>query len=233
MTLSQKSAIMLFSALICVYASGCSGQTQKQTFTPESSVAETTAAVSAKTKSDELPVLEEPVAAESGDAILAVADGNWHAQYFGKNTDLLAYNAGIAHIDKNGSYTVSVDAGSNGCQYETTGKTGCDFACNSLQYAAVKILDCVKRHPNLSIEVTQIRLDGRPINMTAKCYTCSENGVDMVCNIYHPNETISEGAHTAEGSVTADDEEHAACIVNAETFAEWTKMEVDFRVSGY
>ena len=43
---------------------------------------------------------------------------------------------------------------------------------------------------------------------------------------------IPEDAHSVEGTVSPDSAEYAAVIVNPEDFAEWSRIEVDFTVTG-
>ena len=85
----------------------------------------------------------------------------------------------------------------------------------------------------MSIEINEIRLDGKPVETVAKNYTSSDDGKEMRANIY--NQWVSkfpEDAHTAQGPVTGEFGEYSAQIINPSSFGTWKKVEVDFTVSG-
>lgn len=181
--------------------------------------------------------IEEPAAAESGDAFLMITDSAWYAQFFGnsekKNEDLLCWGAQTAHISGNGDYTVSVNAGSRGTQKTITGDPNGSYQCSGLGFAAVKVEDGTKLFPNMSIEIKEIRVDGSPIALSAKNYTSSDDNVEMRANIY--NDFVSrfpEDAHNAGGQLTGEFGEYSSKIVDPASFEKWQKVEVDFTVSG-
>lgn len=180
---------------------------------------------------------ETPVAAGSGDAYLAIVDGQWWIQYWGKIDDAspLAYDAGVAHIDGDGEYTVSVNADTNGFRYDTTGDANGECVPSGLSFAAVRIDDGLTLWPNMSIEITSVKVNGSEVPLTAKSYTSSDDGVKEVrANIYNSYvPTIPEDAHTADGNVYGQDDTYKAQIVDPAAFADgWSTVEVTFNVTG-
>ena len=176
---------------------------------------------------------EEPVVAGSGDAILAITDGQWYVQYWGNAEDILAYDAGIAHIDGDGDYTVSVNIGTKGAQFDVAGDPNGDYKCSGVSFAAVKVLDGTTLYPNMNIEIKEIRVDGNPIELTAKNYTSSDDNVEMRANILNSYvSSFPDDAHTPAGKPTGEFGEYSAQIINPDDVASWSKIEVDFTVSG-
>ncbi|MGN0631496.1 MAG: hypothetical protein ACI4JN_09240 [Ruminococcus sp.] len=176
--------------------------------------------------------IEETAAAKSGDAYLAVADGQWYVQYWGTDADLLAYDAGIASITDNGEYTVSVNGASKGMIYDITGKADGEYTPSGCSFMAVIVKDGSILYPNMSIEITGIRIDGKEIEMTAQSYTCSDDDVEMRANIYNEwVKNLPEDAHNSEGEVT-DADLYSPRIIDIDKIGEWTSIEVDFTVSG-
>ena len=176
---------------------------------------------------------EQPVVAESGDAFLAVTDGQWYVQYWGNADDILTYDAGVAHINGDGDYSVSVNVATKGAQFDVTGNPDGDYKCGGLTFACIKVVDGTTLYPNMSIDIKEIRVDGNPITLAAKNYTSSDDNVEMRANIF--NNYISSfpsDAHKADGPVTGEFGEYSSMIVNPEDFKEWSKIEVDFSVSG-
>ncbi|MBQ9899285.1 MAG: hypothetical protein IJM44_07530, partial [Ruminococcus sp.] len=108
-----------------------------------------------------------------------------------------------------------------------------------LSFSAVLVRGGATLYPNMSIDITAIRIDGEDIPLTAKSFTCVDDAYtedelsDMRSNIYNPWVTsLPEDAHDASGAVTADGG-YAATIIDTNAFEkEWTTVEVDFTVSG-
>lgn len=177
---------------------------------------------------------EDRVVAGSGDAILAITDGQWYVQYWGKEDDILTYDAGIAHIEGDGDYTVSVNVGTKGAQFDITGDPVNGYTCAGVDFAAIQVLDGTTLFPDMSIEIREIRVDGKPIELAAKNYTSSDDGKEMRSNIYnHFVSKIPDDAHTAEGPVAAGEfGEYSAMIIKPDDVSSWTKIEVDFTVTG-
>lgn len=177
----------------------------------------------------------EAAAAGRGDAILSVTDSSWFCQYWGAAEDILAYDAGIVHIDGDGDYTVSVTADTAGAQYAMTSGKGpfTGNKCKGLAYAAVRVIGGAELCPDMNIEITEIRVDGKPIELQARNYTAGANSTDLCANIFNSwIDHLPDDAHSSAGSVAGDIGEYAPRIVSQEDFAEWSSFAVDFTVSG-
>ena len=228
------SACVLMLCTACSNTSADSDAAETTAAPVTTTTAEADAAVeTAETVAAEPVEFEEPVEAGPGDAILAITDSQWYVQYWGSKDDLLTYDAGIAHIDGDGDYTVSVNVGTKGAQFDITGDPENGYTCVGMDFAAVKVFDGIKLFPDLCIEIKEIRVDGKPVEMTAKNYTNSDDGEEMRANIYnHFVSNFPEDAHTAEGAVTGEFGEYSSMIINPEDFSKWTTVEVDFTVTG-
>ncbi|MDE6775236.1 MAG: hypothetical protein K2J37_02890 [Ruminococcus sp.] len=196
---------------------------------------------------DIIPVegIEPSVTADSGDAYLAIVDGSWWIQYWGKNDNpeqtMLSYNAGVTKITGNGDYTVSVTADTNGFRFDTTGDIN-DGSCipGGLGFMAVIIRDGEKLFPDSVITVNEIRVDGKPVSMSKKAYTSPDNKTDTKASIM--NSWLSEpefksrsadGAlYDSNGSALPVASQYSVRIVDTVDFTTWTTVEVDFTVSG-
>ena len=151
---------------------------------------------------------EPSIAAQSGQAFLAIREEQNWIQYMGVNDDIehtmLTYNAGVAEIKGNGSYTVSVTTDTKGFRYDTTGKADDDSVTpQGLQFAAVMIKDGNTLFPNAVITIDSISVDGAEIPLTAKSYTNSDDDIELRSNIYNTwVETLPEDARSEEGSLS-------------------------------
>ena len=235
-------AALCASAMALSALTACGGDassTADSSSKEESSAATTTTSAPAETAAvittpaTESLDIEPAVEAKSGDAILAIADGQWWVQYWGTTEDILTYDAGVATINGDGDYTVSVNVATTGAQYDITDGQGPfeGYECEGLGFAAVKVFDGTTLYPNMSIEIKEIRVDGKPYELKAKNYTSSDDGKEMRTNIY--NEWVSslpEDAHNADGPVSGD--EYSPKLVDPADFSKWSKIEVDFTVTG-
>lgn len=200
---------------------------------------------SESSKTAERKKFDNSVSADSGDAYLAIVDGNWYIQYWGKNDDekttMLSYDAGIAKITGNGDYTVSVTTDTPGFRYDTTGDENNNSVVPSgLEFMAVMIKDGEKLFPNAAITVNEIRVDGNAVEMSAKPYTSSDDGIETRANIY--NQWLSKPSSDArckDGALYDQDgkeidicEEYAPSTVSPDDFKNWSNVEVDFTISG-
>ncbi len=175
---------------------------------------------------------EETVKAESGDAYLAFADGEWYIQYWGNNTDMLTYDAGVAEITGNGDYTVSLNGATKGMLYDVAGTLNGKYTPSGCSFMAVIVKDGSKLYPDMSIDIKSIRINGEEIEQIAKNYTSSDDGIEMRANIYNEwIEELPEDAHTSEGLVNGNSE-YSARIIDRDKIGQWTKIEVEFTVSG-
>lgn len=192
-----------------------------------------------------VPKYDNSVSANSGDAYLAIVDGDWNIQYWGRNDDaatsMLSYDAGVAQITGNGDYTVSVTTDTPGFRFDTTGDENDNSVVpTGLTFMAVMIKDGETKFPNAVITVNEIRVDGNVVNMSAKPYTSSDDGLETRANVYNqwlskPSKDArsSEGAlYDGEGNATDFCADYAAAVVTPEDFRTWNKVEVDFTVSG-
>ncbi|MBQ9808414.1 MAG: hypothetical protein IJM55_06055 [Ruminococcus sp.] len=253
-------AALLASAMMCGAMASCGDESSSS----ESSSEATTAATEADTteadtteadKATDAPTdpptaavddaeIEESIAAESGDAYLAINEEQGWIQYWGDNTNpaqtMLSYNAGVVPITGNGSYTVSVTADTNGFRMDTTGDPTDDSAVPSgLMFSALMIKDGKTLFPDAVLTIDSIVVDGKEIEMTAKNYTSSDNGIELRSNIYNgwvdklPEDAVStEGALVVDGQPTDAAAAYSPCIVDTADFATWKTVEVNFTVSG-
>lgn len=238
-------AALLASMMVCGAFTACGGKDDKDSSSSSSeSEAETTEAAEDESSEvhvavpDETADFEDAVGAESGDAYLAIVDGQWWVQYWGNIDDegsMLAYDAGVVPITGDGEYTVSVNADTNGFRYDTTGDANGDYTPSGCSFASVIVKDGTTKYPNMAIDITSVKVDGTDVPLSAKNYTSSDDGVEMRANIYNEWVTeadIPEDAHDANGALT-DKTGYSAQIVDPAAFADgWTKVEVTFTVSG-
>lgn len=227
-TLTAAMALSVFTA-----CDNSGDESSAETTTTTSATTTTTAATVATSATDPVE-FEEPVVAESGDAFLYLADGQWYVQYDGSADTLMTYDAGVAKITGDGDYTVSVNAGTKACQYDITQDPNGGYECAGIVFGAVKVMDGTTLFPNMSIEIKEIRVDGEAIDLVAKNYTSSDDGKEMRANIYNSYvSSMPEDAHTAAGPVgTTEFGEYSSMIVDTADFISWTKIEVDFTVTG-
>ncbi len=243
-------AFLTASAMLCIGFTGC-GESEESSKTNESSVAEESSAAEESSEessaadsaaAENSPAggqlvsdaeFEDAVVAESGDAYLAMVDGEWYVQYWGSDEDLLTYDAGVVPITGDGEYTVSVKGDTAGLLYDVTGDVNGEYTPSGMSFMAVMVKDGTTLFPNMSIEITSIKMNGTEIPMNAKNYTSSDDGVEMRANIFNEwvNE-LPEDAHDANGPVT-DASTYSAQIVDKNAFNDaWTSIEVTFNVTG-
>ena len=92
------SAMVLAACTACGGSSSVAESSAETTTTAgTTTTAETAAVVDVAPSADDLEI-EPAVVAKSGDAILAIADGQWWVQYWGKDEDILTYDAVIMWI---------------------------------------------------------------------------------------------------------------------------------------
>lgn len=228
----RKSVLcFLLSAMICVCFTSCGGSKGSSKSEKKFSPADLE--------------FEDSIAAQSGEAYLAIVDGNWEIQYLGKNDDpntsLLSFGAGVAPITGNGDYTVSVTADTDGFRYYTTGDIN-DRSCvpGGLSFMAVMIPDGETMFPDAVITVNEIRVDGKVVEMSSKPYTSSDDGTETRANIFNTwVKSPSRDGRSAEGALyDADGNALEICgnyspqVVSPDDFSAWTTVEVDFTISG-
>lgn len=172
---------------------------------------------------------ETAAAVSSGQAYLEIRDASGIHQYLGGTEEDLCYNAVVADIKGNGSYTVSVTADSAGFRAEA----GADAKPEGLMYAALKINGGANACPGAVLTIDSVEVDGTVLPMVSKNYTFIEMETDIKSNIYNEwASAIPAGAVSAEGEVAADNAEYSSVIVDKDAFASWTEVKVNFTVSG-
>lgn len=249
-------ACLLASAMMCGAMASCGSEkkdsdssskkaetTEAETTTAEeTTAAEEETTVAAETVAIEATEFEDSIVAESGDAYLAIVDGQWWIQYWGKEDQtMLTYNAGVEQITGNGDYTVSVTADTNGFRYDTTGDAS-DTSCvpSGLEFLSVMIKDGETKFPGAVITVNSIKVDGNEIPMSAKAYTSSDDGVETRANLFNKyvNEpspdarSVDGNLYDADGNATPACADYSPQVVSPDDFASWTTVEVNFTISG-
>ncbi len=185
--------------------------------------------------------IEPAISAESGQAYLAICEEGYWVQYWGDAADgksyMLSYDAQVATIDGDGSYTVGVTTDTNGYKVDAG-----DYVPWGLVFSAIIIKDGSQTCPNAVITIDSILVDGKEIEMTAKNYTSSDDGVELRSNIYNgymaadalPGDARSaEGAlFDAAGNKVEGADAYSPHIVNPEDFKTWNSVEVNFTITG-
>ena len=175
----KKFTAFLTAVVMCTALGSCSNKDKK-----ESSVSSSIPEVTRPTD----PYIDDAVEAQSGEVYLAVADSQWKAQYLGTNdgigTSTLSYDAGVVEITGNGDYTVSVNADTEGFRYAVSGNSeNKEFVPKGMEFMAVMIKEGETKFPDAVITVNEIRVDGTPVELTAKAYTSSDDGINTRANL--------------------------------------------------
>ena len=239
----RSAAAFLAASIICGAAASCSSK-------DKNAPAKTNTASGGEAESTTAPVegvdFNEAVEAASGDAYLAVVDANWDKQYLGGSDEKnpLCYKAGVAHINGNGDYKVSVTANSTAFQYLAAGDPKGSYKVNGIGFAAVIIDDGEKALPSAVITVKGVKVDGRDVPLKKKGYTNTE-GEAVRSNIFNEwvtDDCLPGDARSAEGALfnnndpnspsELNDGSYSAQLVDPAEFKDWTDIEVDFSVSG-
>ena len=244
MKMKRYVACLLAGAMLCGLTA-CSGKT-------ESSVAETEPATEAEETTEvqavevteaETVVFEEAKDAQPGQAYLAIVDGQWWIQYWGSSTKdgyMLSYDAGIADIKGDGTYTVSVNADTNGFRYDATGDVNGEYTPGGLNFLAVMIPEGETMYPGAVITVDSIKVDGNEIEMKGKNYTSSDDGVETRTNLYNAyvaepskdGRSVDGPLYDPDGNALEICADYTPNVVDPADFAAWTKVEVTFTISG-
>lgn len=236
--MKKRIAMIISIAMISAMLTACGGNdsaggdnadtTTSATETTEA-VEETTAEVTeseAEETTVEAIVLPEGTIAEDGDAYLAFGDSQWWLQYGGNDMEPLSYGAVVAHIDGDGTYTVSLDASNE----DAVGMNGLDVI-NGCAFAGIVIKNGEELFPDqaVSISIDKVVVDGTEVELTAKNYTNYEDG-NLRSNIFNSyvTQAPTEDVWTADGSLDGI----SAQIVPASTFDSFSTIEVTFTISG-
>lgn len=243
-------ACLVLSAMVCGVFASCGDKEESSSSSEPTTEAPTEAETEEQTEDEEPPVaagaddveFEDAVVAESGDAYLAIVDGQWWIQYWGGNDEKnpLTYNAGVVPITGNGDYTVSVTADTNGFRFDTTGDVSDQYVPGGLQFMAVMIKDGETLFPGAVITINSVKVDGTELELKAKNYTSSDDGIETRSNIYNQwvskpsadGRSVEGNLYDADGNALDIAADYSAQLVSTEDFTEWTTVEVDFTVSG-
>lgn len=223
-------ACMTASVLLCTAAASCRKKDKSSK-----------AIIPPSNNSDEVSV-----AAQSGDAYISIIDGEYYIQYLGKNNDpahnMLSYNAGVAHIEGNGDYKVSLTTNTKGFRRETAGdENDSSVVPEGLSFMALMLKDGEKLFPDAVLTIKSIKVNGKTVSMKAKAYTSSDDGRDTRANLFNEwtGGVLPKDARCVQGRIVdaagkAADyaSEYAPIVVDAADFAQWSDVEVEFTVSG-
>lgn len=176
------------------------------------------------------PDAANAVEAEEGQAYLNVMDYYWDAEYWGLEDDSLAYNAGVATINGNGQYTVSVTADTDGYRFDRTGDVNdASQLPDGLDYLSICIDDYDDAFVNAVIKVDSVKIDGKSVPITGTNFTTSDSGYQTEAVIYCDwYGDIPTDARVADG----DASNATATIIDGAAIETWTSIEVTFTVSG-
>ncbi len=234
MDIRKISAVAALSLAFCMICTSCGDKDKKEKKSTEyknENISENETKVPAEEpdKTYETDDGETAYAVTSGQAYLEIRDARGIHQYLGGTEEDLCYNAGVADIKENGSYTVSVTADSAGFRK----KAGEGEKPEGLMYAALKIKDGAKECPNAVLTIDSIEVDGKDLPLEAKNYTFVEMETDIKSNIYNEwASMIPAGAVSAEGAVAEDNTDYSNVIIPKDAFTSWTEVKVNFTVSG-
>lgn len=223
----------------CTAANGSTTETEPVTEAPTEEPTEATEEVT----EEETLAYAKGIDALPGQAYLAIVDSSLWVQYWGSSTDegsMLSYEAGVADITGNGTYTVSVNAATKGFRFETTGDINGNYTPKGLSFLGVIIPEGELKYPGIILTVDSIKVDGEEIALKAKNYTSSENMVDTRTNLYYPYSKVpSTDARSVDGPLYDGDTAlpvssgYSPKVIDPSDFATWTKVEVTFTVSNF
>ncbi|MBR4509449.1 MAG: hypothetical protein IKP25_02045 [Ruminococcus sp.] len=237
-------ACIAASAMLLSISASCGSKDKKGSEAVSSADTQSATAGKAAVSLDDVE-LEDNIAAASGDAYLSVIDKQNWIKYFGdqwnekEDKNQLAFNAGIAHITGNGDYTVSVDADTKGFRFAATSDPDDQYTPMGLKIMSVCIKDGETQLPGAVITIKTVRVDGREVELGSKAYISTDDGAETKAFLF--NSWKSEppvDSRTAEGALYTGGEpnelfsQYSANVVSEADFSEWTKIEVDFTVSG-
>lgn len=156
------------------------------------------------------PYEADIVTPKDSQAYLVVMDDNFTAMYMGMGFgDTLSYNATLADITGNGTYTVKVTSDTDGYRNITQ-----NIKPSGLMILGVEI-DGLTGIENAAIEVKSVKIDGNEMTVTGTSY--SEIVDNSIMGIIYSE---------------ADTEEDGYRIIDGDSVGEWTDIEVTFEVKG-
>lgn len=152
------------------------------------------------------PYYNDMVIAHEGQAYMCIVDNNIIASYGGYE-DTLAYNATLADITGNGTYTVKVTADTDGYRNATD-----NTKPNGIALLAVEVTG-LENANNAVMEIKNVKIDGKEYEITGDV------------------ETINGGYGTLS-SIICNNFANDVNIIDASAVGEWTDIEVTFEVKG-
>lgn len=152
------------------------------------------------------PYADDIVIAGNNQAYLVVIDSNFTSTYMNSSTDTLGYNATVADIKGNGTYTVKVTADTDG--YKNIMQ---DIKPEGLMMLGIEA-DGMENIDNAVMEIKSIKVDGKEMSITG--------------------ETYSETMDTSLIAIAYSDGEDDYCMFDGSSIGEWTDIEVTFEVKG-
>lgn len=236
------AAAMALIACTACGESASSGSPSPDSVSAEDATRPAETAAPVQSISTETAKTEDAVEAKAGDAFLAITDAQIYLQYWSRENDLLAYGAGVSHIDGNGSYKVSVTSDTAGARLAATGDPNGTLNASGIGFLGILIKDGASLIPEAVITVDQVTVDGKEIEMTAKNYTVREEGY-LRTNICNPSISKPSGeAYSAEGALFIDGDNKQPAFAGAAAYSPniadlsrigiWKRIEVSFTVSG-
>lgn len=155
------------------------------------------------------PYEDDIVIAEDGQAYLSVMDSSFMAMYTGNN-DSLSYNAKVADINGNGTYTVSVTADTEGYKNATDGSMPEDIAMLGIEANGVKNAEKAK------ITIKSVKVDGKEYKVSVNPENESFDDY-FSCVLYMNKDWAYEGLENS---------------VDLSSIKEWTDIEITFEIAG-
>lgn len=239
--MKKKLAILMSILMLSTMMTACGSKDTGDTASDDTTTTTTTAEETTEAEEEETTVadetteaeeeettayvLPEGTVAEDGDAYLAFGDSQWWLQYGGEDMEPLSYGAQVAHIDGEGTYTVSLDASNE----DAVGMNGVD-SIGGCSFCAIVIKNGETLFPNqeYAITVDSIVVDGTEVELTSKNYNNYEDG-NLRSNIFNSyvTEAPTEGVWTADGDISGI----SAQVVPASTFDNFSTLEITFTVS--
>lgn len=160
------------------------------------------------------PYENDMIIPENGQAYLAVSDYEFNSMYMTGWVDNLGYNATLADITGDGTYTVKLTADTDG--YKNA--MGDDVKPEGIAMLAVEV-DGLKGTENASINVTSIKIDGKEVEITDA--PASEYDKDL--------ESLYSFLYYAFGDEVDENIKNA---FDGSTVGEWIEIEVTFEIKG-
>ncbi|MDE7104890.1 MAG: hypothetical protein K2O36_03300 [Ruminococcus sp.] len=152
------------------------------------------------------PYADDMVMAENGQAYLFVIDNTFSSFYMGSMYDNLGYNATVADITGNGTYTVKVTADTDGYRNIMS-----DSKPDGIMMLGVEA-DGMENIENTVINIKSVKIDGKEIAVTGDSHSEIEDN-----SIF---------------SIAYSDLENEYSIIDGSAVGEWTDIEVTFAVTG-